>query len=114
MANTDAQVTVELDGPRTLHYTMAAYKRLRTFGLNLLTPTPEEQARIVDAYTATTILWCGLVDADRAALPTVEAVDNLVTLADLPRLVDAISQALAAANATEVPPNPLVTGMPTP
>ena len=113
MASMDAVVTVELDGPRRLLYNMGAYKRLKGFGLNLLTPTPEEQARIVDAYTATTILWCGLVDEDRAALPTVDAVDALVTLADLPRLVDAIGQALAAANATEVPPTPLATGTPT-
>lgn len=106
MATLDA-VTVDLQGPRRLKYTMAAYKRLRGHGINLLSPTPEEQARTVDAYTATTILWCGLVDEDRAAFPTVDALDAAVTLADLPRLIDAIERALAASNTPELPPDPL-------
>lgn len=106
-------VTIDLNGPRTLLYNMAAYKRLRAHGINLLTPNAEDQTKAVDAEAATTILWCGLVDADRAAL-SLEDVDNAVVLADLPRLVDAIGEALRRANETEVPPNPLATGTPTP
>lgn len=99
-AHHEVEVTIG-DHPRRLCYTMAAYRRLRTQGIDLLSSTADGK-ELSDVGLLCPIVWAGLVDADRTALPTVESVEALVMPTDLTTLLTAVTKAITLAANPEV------------
>lgn len=97
------------DHPRRLCYTMAAFRRLRTLGLDLLHSTEADGHSLADVAMLGPIVWAGLVEADRRDIPTVEALEELLVPADLPAVMQAVTTAFQQANAPELAgvPDPL-------
>lgn len=88
--------------PRRLCYTMAAFRRLRAQGLDLLHSREADGHSLADVALLGTIVWAGLVEADRQVYPTVEALEEAILPADLPALMQAVTDAFQRANTPEL------------
>lgn len=95
--------------PCRLCYTMAAFRRLRAQGLDLLHATEADGHSLADVALLGPIVWAGLMEANRATYPTVEALEEALVPADLPRLMAAVTEAFQRANQAELagPTDPL-------
>lgn len=101
-AHHEVEVTID-SHPRRLCYTMAAFRRAKALGFDLLHASEQDNASLADVANIAPILWAGLTAEGRADYPTPADLEEVLTPADLPALMTALVEAVTKASVAELP-----------
>ena len=98
--------TITLDRERTLSYTWPGIKRLhREQGINFLAMIADEEDWYLDPVKFSAVLWAGLIGDDPEL--SIEAVDAMIALPQLPAITKAMLAAVGEAVADAAPDPPI-------
>lgn len=102
---------IDLDRRRQLYYDFQALRELKwKHGINLLRAMDDDALNDPDALVA--VLWAGCLRDDPSV--TAEAIARAITMKDLPRIMDAITNAWGVSMHAELAPAAPLVAVPVP